>query len=130
MANHSDSPIGAGLLQKPQLPPPQTWSQLALRYCWRQLSFDQPADEVVRHHKALYLGGRGRGPKGRQLGFDRPNGDNNGTIGNVTKRHRDIPAPPLPVVMVPLGKRPVFALPHIGASSGNVLPKLAVRPAS
>jgi len=25
-----------------------------------------------RHHKALYLGGRGRGPKGRQLGFDRP----------------------------------------------------------
>lgn len=57
-------------------------------------------------------------------------GDNDGTNANVAKRHRDVPAPPLPVVMVPLGRRPVSALPHKRASSGSVLPKLAVRPAS
>ncbi len=44
--------------------------------------------------------------------------------------HRDVPAPPLPVVMVPLGRRPVSALPHRRASSGSVLPDPAVRPAS
>ncbi len=52
-----------------------------------------------------------------------------GTSANVIL-HRDVPAPPLPVVMVPLGRRPVSALPHKRASSGKVLPSPTVRPAS
>jgi len=57
-------------------------------------------------------------------------GDNDGNGANVTELHRGVPAPPLPVAMIPLGRRPVSALPHKRASSGSVPPNPAVRPAS